>query len=475
MLYSLTVTIVNVTLPQLQGALSATPDQVSWVVTLNIVATAVATPLTGWLVGRFGQRSVMLWSVAGFTVSSLLCATANSLVPLLIYRIGQGAFGAPLVPLSQSILVATYPPEQRAMAISFFGMAVVVGPAIGPVLGGYLAEEYNWRWVFILILPLCIAALLGVFAFIKDGGREGNQRFDWTGFLTLSIAVTCLQLVMDRGERLDWLESGEIVLLSAVLALSVYLFLAHTFTYDKPFITPQLFLDRNFSVGLILVFVYGMLNFTPIVLLPPLLQNLKGYPDSIIGWLLAMRGAGLVVGFFIAGRLGRWDPRIGLVVGFILVTISGVQLVGLNFNMSVMQLTWTGVIQGVGCGLMWVPLTVVTFATLSPQRLPEASALFHLLRNFGSSIFISLSVMAVIRTTKVNYSELVEHITPFNELIRFETVTGLWSIESLSGLVAISNEIDRQAQMIGYSNAFWLYTFACVVAMPLLLLVRVQR
>ncbi|MGI9501437.1 MAG: MFS transporter [Geminicoccaceae bacterium] len=201
MLYSLTVTIVNVTLPQLQGALSATPDQVAWVVTLNLVATAVVTPMTGWLVGRFGRRPVMIWSVFGFALSSLLCATATSLAPLLVYRIGQGAFGAPLVPLSQALIVATYPEKDRAMAQGFFGMSVVLGPAIGPVFGGYLAEAYSWRWVFILIVPLSLAALIMVLAFIRDGDRKADARLDWTGFLALSIAVASLQLLMDRGER----------------------------------------------------------------------------------------------------------------------------------------------------------------------------------------------------------------------------------------------------------------------------------
>ena len=475
MLYSLTVTIVNVALPQLQGALSATPDQISWVVTLNIVATAVATPVTGWVVARFGQRQVMIWSIAGFTVSSLLCATANSLAPLLIYRIGQGAFGAPLVPLSQAIIVGTYPPEQRAMAQSFFGMAVVVGPAIGPVFGGYLAEEYNWRWVFILIVPLCIAALLGAIAFIKEGGRQERARLDWTGFLALSIAVTCLQLVMDRGERLDWFDSSEIILLTCLMGFSFYVFLAHTFTHDEPFITPRLFLDRNFSVGLFIVFVYGMLNFTPIVLLPPLLQNLKGYPDSVIGWLLAMRGAGLVLGFFLAGRMGRLDPRIGLMIGLALVGVSGIQLINFNLDTTVAALAWMGIIQGLGCGLMWVPLSVITFASLPRERLPEASSIFHLLRNFGSSIFISLSVMAAVRTGKINYAELTEHITPLNEVLGFATVMGPWSLDSVSGLLALSGEIDRQAQLIGYLSAFLLYTIAAFAAMPFLLFVRIRK
>jgi len=475
MLYSLTVTVANVALPQLQGALSATPDQISWVVTLNIVATAVATPATGWLVARFGQRQVMLWSVIGFTISSLLCASANSLAPLLVYRIGQGAFGAPMVPLSQAIIVATFPAEKRAWAQGLFGMAVVVGPAVGPVFGGYLAEEFNWRWVFLLILPLCVAALICVLLFIRDGGRDHDNRFDWTGFLTLSVTVACLQLTMDRGERLDWFDSHQIIILTAVTGLAFYLFLVHTFTTDRPFINPSLFLDRNFTIGVLLVFIYGMLNFTPIVLLPPLLQNLKGYPDSLIGWLLAMRGAGLVLGFFIASKMGRLDPRVGLTIGLLLIAYSGIGLISMDFNMSFESIAWTGVIQGVGCGLMWVPLSVVTFASLSPSQLPQGSSIFHLLRNFGSSIFISMSVMAVIRTSKINRAEMVEGISHYNEGLDLPVASGGWSIDNPSGLYAIGREIDRQAEMIGYDNAFWLYTVCCFASIPFLLLVKIQK
>lgn len=204
MLYALTLTIVNVALPQLQGALSATPDQIAWVVTLNVVATAIVTPATGWIVAKWGKRNVLIWSIVGFSISSLACATAETLAPLLIYRVGQGVFGAPLVPLAQAIIVATYPPEERASAQGWFGMSVVIGPAIAPALGGYLAEAYNWRWIFLLILPLCAVSLLGVMMFIHDTARRAGERLDWTGFIALSIAVTCLQLVMDRGERLDW-------------------------------------------------------------------------------------------------------------------------------------------------------------------------------------------------------------------------------------------------------------------------------
>lgn len=475
MLYSLTVTIANVTLPQLQGALSATPDQVAWIVTLNIVATAIATPMTGWLVARFGERRVMIWSVVGFTVSTMLCAFATSLGFLLAWRIGQGAFGAPLVPLSQAIVVGTYAPEERARAQSIFGMAVVLGPAVGPVLGGYLAEAYNWRWVFGLVVPLCVLSLVCVFIFIRPAVAKGASRLDWTGFIALSIAVTCLQLVMDRGERLEWFGSTEIIVLTAIFAWAAYTFVVHTFTADKPFISPRLFLDRNFTVGVTLVFIYGMLNFTPIVLLPPMLQNLKGWPDSVIGNMLAMRGAGLVFGFWIAGRMGRLDPRVGLVIGLGLIGYSGYEMLQFDLNAPQWLVAWTGIVQGIGCSVMWVPLSVVTFATLSPRLLPEASAIFHLLRNFGSSIFISISVMTVIRTSQVHYAELSTVISPFNKALDFTATMGGWSTATLGGLAALSGEMGRQSQMIGYSNAFVLYTVCCVAAIPFLALVRIKR
>ena len=474
MLYALTLTIVNVALPQLQGALSATPDQVSWVITLNVVATAVVTPMTGWFVARFGQRQVLIWSVAGFSVFSLLCATATTLPPLLLYRMGQGALGAPLVPLAQAIIVGAYPPAQRAMAQGVFGMSVVIGPAIAPMLGGYLAEEYGWRWVFLLILPLCVIALLGVLAFIRDGGRQAGTRLDWTGFILLSLAVSGLQFIMDRGQRLDWFESNLIILLAIVIGVAFYMYVVHTATAEKPFISPALFLDRNFSAGLFLVFVYGMLNMTPLVLLPPLLHDLMGFPDSLIGTLLGTRGAGMVLGFFMASRMGRLDPRIGIVLGLCLIGLSGWFTARIDFNISAFEVGWIGVMQGFGCGLMWVPLSVVTFATLPDRLLPDASAIFHLLRNFGSSIFISFSVMAVVRSGTVAYAEIVETVSPFNEAFAYASIRGMWSIESTRGLGALAGEIGRQAALIGYTNAFLMYALACVAALPLMLFIKIK-
>jgi DHA2 family multidrug resistance protein len=473
-LYALTLTIVNVVLPQLQGALSATPEQVSWVVTLNVIATAVMTPATGWLVSRFGQRRVMLYAVLGFSVASLLCATANALVPLLVYRIGQGIFGAPLVPMAQAIIVATYPPARRAFAQGVFGMAVVIGPAIAPAIGGYLAEEYNWRWVFILVLPLCVVAFICVYFFIRDPERIPAARLDWTGFVSIAIVITCAQLIMDRGERLDWFESYEILTYVALLGGALWVFIVHTATYEHPFINPELFQDRNFSIGLVLVLTYGMLNITPTVLIPSMLQNLMGYPDSMIGALLGARGAGMAVGFLIVGYMGRVDPRIGMIVGVAAIGLSGWNMALFNLDVPAWQVAWNGALQGFGSGLMWVPLSIVAFATLPVRLLPDASSIFHLLRNFGSSIFISVSVLTVLRTGRVSYSELVENITPYPEMAALAQVSGLWSLDTVPGLTALGSEINRQAMMIGYSNSFAMYAFVAFVSIPLMLLVKIR-
>jgi DHA2 family multidrug resistance protein len=475
MLYALTATVVNVALPQLQGALSATPDQIAWVVTLNVIATAVVTPMTGWLVGRLGERPLLLWAITGFATSTLLCASATSLETLLIYRVAQGAFGAPIVPLSQSILLVNFAGKDRPMAQGFFGMAVVVGPAVGPALGGYFAEAHDWRWIFYLIVPLCVLAFLMVVTFIRPVAKEASARLDWTGFLSLSFAIICLQLLIDRGERFDWFSSQEIILYACGAALGVYLFVVHTATSDAPFLNPQLFKDRNFALGLLLVFVYGTLNFTPITLLPPLLHDLKGYPDSLIGLLLAMRGLGMVVGFFTAGRLGWLDPRLTFCLGMVLNGISGMMMAVFSVDVSPETIAWAAVLQGVGSGLMWVPLVVMSFATLPEKFLPEGSAIFHLLRNFGTSVFISLSFMVVVRTARINYAEMAENISPYQEALHFPHVTGAWDLETLTGLSKIAGEMDRQAHMIGYDNAFVMYAIVCFASLPILLLVRSKR
>lgn len=472
MLYSMTVTVVNVTLPQLQGSLSASPDQIAWIITLNVVGTAIVTPMTGWLTGKLGQRNLLLGCVGGFAVASFLCATADSLAPMLGYRIAQGVFGGPIVPVSQALVLATFSDHRRAMAQSFFGMAVVAGMGLAPVVGGYVAEQYNWRAIFLLLVPVCAAAMLMTMAFIRQGGRNSEVKLDWTGFLSLSVAITCLQLLLDRGNSLGWFESGEILLYTGALVLAVWVFVMHTLTYDQPFFNRELLRDRNYCVGLLLVCFYGMLNFTPITLLPPMLQSLQGYPDSLVGWLLAMRGLGMIAGFYIAGRMGHVDPRISMAVGFVLIGISGLALAVVETNAVAEWIAWAGLLQGLGSGILWVPVTTAAFSTLAPRLLPDGAAIFHLLRNMGQSIYIAVSFIVVVRASQANYGELMPHLSVYNERLGFPWVTGLWSIDSATGLKAISGELSRQAQLIAFNNAFLLYSWTCFAVVPLVLFWR---
>src|SRR5215212_11948194 len=282
-LYSTALLTTSTVLPQLQGALSATQDEIAWVMTFNILATAVVTPMTGWLVSRFGTKRVMVSSVALFTLATLLCGMAQSLEVLVLWRILQGGAGAPVVPLSQSILFSTFPRRQHTMVMSVFGMAVAVAPAFGPVFGGYLAESYSWRWSFYMLVPIGICATIGMAWTLPSDNRMTRVRFDWTGFIALATALAAVQLVLARGVRLDWFESTEIIIETLIAAIAFYVFLVHSLGARTPFVNLKLLSDRNYAIGLALVTIYGMLNFTPMVLLPPLLQQQAGFPDALVG------------------------------------------------------------------------------------------------------------------------------------------------------------------------------------------------
>ncbi|NQW08767.1 MAG: DHA2 family efflux MFS transporter permease subunit [Alphaproteobacteria bacterium] len=475
-LYAMTVTIANVALPQMQGSLSATTDQIALVVTFNIIATAVATPMTGWLAARFSRRSILVWGVLGFTAASFACGLAPSLETLILARIFQGAFGAPLVPLSQAIVMDSYPREKQGSAMAVFGMGVVIGPVLAPTLGGYLSELYNWRWVFFMIVPCGLAALGGVLLYIQDRSKASSSHLDWTGFLTLSLFIATFQFMLDRGERLDWFESGTVLLAGTIAALALYLFIAHSLTADRPFLNPGLLLDRNYALGLLLVFIFGMLNFTPTTLLPSLLQNVRGYPDSIIGLVLGARGIGTLAGFTFMFWGNKLDPRPMLALGFGLQGFSGWYMSTFSVNMTINDVFWTSALQGLGVGLIWVPLTVVTFNTLDKRHTAEATAIFHMVRNFGSSLYISLSIALALRTARVSYAELVTHASPINEALVFQQgLQGSWSLESVGALAGLSGEIGRQALMIGYLNAFFVFGLTAFAVIPVIFLVKLRR
>lgn len=474
-LYAMTVTIANVSLPQMQGALSATQDQIAWVVTANLVATAVATPMAGWLVSRFGARRLCLACVAAFAAASLGCGLADSLEALVLYRALQGGFGAPLVPVSQALVLEAYPKHRHGAVIAVFGMGSVLGPIVGPVLGGYLSEIYGWRWVFYMIVPFAIFALAGTWLYIHDRSRARVVRLDWTGFLLLAAALASLQLMLDRGERADWFESAEIVAYALAAGFGLYLFLAHTFTRERPFLEPALFRDRNFALGIVLIFVFGLLNFTPMTLLPPLLQGVSGYPDSVIGFVLGARGAGTLLAFFLMIFASRLDPRWMIGLGFVLQAWAGWQLARLDPNLGAAEVFWPMALQGFGVGILWVPITMVTFSTLRAEFTAEGTAIYHMLRNIGSSIHISLSIALVVRMTQAHHAELSPSVSPYNEALALPGVTGAWDLGDPRSLASLQAEIARQASMLGYIDAFWFFAATALVVLPLIFLVRWRR
>jgi DHA2 family multidrug resistance protein len=474
-LYATTLLVASTLMPQMQGSMAATPDEIAWTTTFNILATAIMTPMSGFLAARFGRRRVMLFSVIGSTAATWLCGQAESLEALVLWRILQGGIGAPVVPLANAIVLDSFPRRQAGLVSSIFGMTVVLGPVIGPVFGGMLAETYNWRWAFYMIVPAGAVAAFCLHLTLPPDRPGARLPLDWTGFLALSVCIACVQLVFSRGQRLDWFESPEIIIETGIAALAFYVFLAHSLTTERPFLNLRLLLDRNYALGLGLVLIYGMVNFTPIVLLPTLLQSYAGYPDSIIGQIVGYRGIGGVIGFGSTLLIGRFDPRIGMSIGFGLLVLSGLWLMRLDLNVDVDTLLLNAVLQGVAVGVIWVPLTVLTFRTLDTRHTAEAMALFHLLRNIGSSLFISLSVTTIVRSTTMNYSRMTELISPYNRALSVPELMGGWSTETLQGLARLSKEIDRQAAMIGYVNAFGLYMAASAAAILFVLLARGPR
>ncbi|MDF3062426.1 MAG: EmrB/QacA family drug resistance transporter [Microvirga sp.] len=474
-LYGTALLTTSTVLPQMQGAMSATQDEIAWAMTFNILATAVVTPMTGWLVARFGSKRVMVCSIACFTLATLLCGMAQSLEMLVLWRVVQGGTGAPVVPLSQSILLDTFPRRQHTMVLSIFGMAVAVAPVFGPVVGGHLAEIYSWRWSFYMLVPVGFLSVIGMQLTLASDRQVTKARFDWTGFLALATALAAVQLVLARGVRLDWFSSPEIVIECLVAALAFYIFVVHCLTTTAPFLNPKLLTDRNYAIGLALVTIYGMLNFTPMVLLPPLLQQHVGFSDALVGQVIGSRGVGMTIGFMTAGFMSRIDPRISMAFGFSLQTVAGLWMLTFDLNVTMDVLVLNSAIQGFAVGVVWVPMTMVAFATLAPQDRAEASSVFHLLRNIGSSFFISLSIAEIVRTSGANYSRMTEMITPYNTTLAMPGLTGAWTFDTVPGLAKVANEIARQSAMIGYLNAFMMYTVTSALAVGFALMVRRPR
>ncbi|MGE0875114.1 MAG: DHA2 family efflux MFS transporter permease subunit [Burkholderiales bacterium] len=473
MLYSIDWTIAAVALPHMRGTFSATQDQIGWVITSYIVASAIMMPTAGFLSTRFGRKRVFLFAMSGFIASSVVCGAANSIEVEVAARIVQGMSGAFLVPLSQAIILDTYPPAEQGKAMALWGLGSVFGPVIGPTLGGYLTELMSWRAIFYINLPVGLLALAGTAIFVPETKRDPGKRLDWFGFLALAAGIGALQLMLDRGERLDWFSSHEIVIEAGIAALGLYLFTAHILTAGNPFLSPRLFADRNYAVGLVFIFLYGLLTVPTMVLMPPFMQDLRGFPIDTIGLLQSPRGIGLVVALLIGGRVtGRMDPRILIAVGLAFLAVSSWEMARWNLDVGAWPIVWTGFVQGAGAGILLVPIQAIAFPALPPHLRTEAAAVFNLTRSVGSSMGVSIALTLLTRETIASHARLVEHVTPYNENLRYEAIARGWDLGSIAGLSHIEREIGRQASMLGYAADFRLLAFGAFASILLLLLVR---
>jgi DHA2 family multidrug resistance protein len=472
-LQTLDNTIANVALPHMQAALSATQDQMAWVLTSYIVAAAIMTPLTGWLAGRFGRKGLFLISVAVFTLTSGLCGIAQSLTQIVLFRFLQGLAGAALVPMSQAVLFDINPPENHGKAMALWAQGTVLGPMVGPVLGGWLTDNYSWRWVFYINLPLGILAFLGMAAFLpKDNAR--HSRFDFFGFALLSIAVASLQLVLDRGPIKDWFGSREIWIEAVTGGLTLYMFVVHSATSRDPFIPLVLFKDRNFISGNIFIFVVGIVLFATLALLPTMLQSLMNYPVYDAGLLVAPRSIGTFIAMMIAGKLvGRIDSRLLIGAGFLITALSLWQMTRFDLLMDGSPVVWSGFVQGFGTGMAYVPMAAMAFATLVPQLRNQGTAMFSLMRNIGSSIGISVVQALLISNTQIVHSTLAEHITPFNLAARNPHLAQ--QLSTTAGMAALNAKLTAQAAIVAYIDDFYFMLITTLLTLPLLLLVRTTR
>ena len=472
LVFNMTITLANLVLPQVRGTLSATQDEISWVITLNLVATAIATPMTAWLAGRLGWRNMMMWTVAGFTGASFLCGLANSLETLILARVMQGAFGAPIAPLGQAILLATFPRHLQPFALVMWGVGSVFGPVVGPIVGAMATEAWNWRAAFFIIVPPGIVTLICIWFALKDHTTAAKPKFDWVGFFALSLALVCAQLIFDRGQRLDWFDSSEIVLCALIGALAFWVFVVHCLTASEPFLDPRLLLDRNFSIGTLIAFVIGMLSFTSLVLFPTLLHDLRGYPDNAISLLIAARGLGNWTAFLFITQLTRAAPRFAIGAGLAIQAGASFWMSQFDINVPESSVFWSHYLMGLGNSIAFTPMAVMTFSTLPRNKVTEGAAVFTMMRNFGSSLFISLAVLVLVRSSSISYAQLVEFVSPYRPLLYYQSLPVSWNPETTAGLMRLSREVQRQAAMIGYINAFYMMALTAAVSVPLALLLQ---
>jgi DHA2 family multidrug resistance protein len=468
-------TIANVALPHMQTSLGANRETITWVLTAYIVASAIAIPITGWLAEQVGRKRLFIWSVILFTIASLLCAVAQSLLMMVAFRLVQGVAGAFLVPLAQAVMFDINPPEKHGRAMALFGAGVMIGPILGPVLGGWLTDNFNWRWVFLINLPVGVLAALMMLRFLPATAIS-KRKFDLFGFFLIAVALGGMQMMLDRGEQLDWFESWEIWIECGLAIAGLWMFGVHMLTARNPIFDPQMFKDRNLSTGLLFMVVTGVMLLAGLALLPPLLQSLLGYSVLQSGFLTAPRGIGTLVSMIVVGRLvGKIDSRLLILFGMVLMSWSLWQMSGFSLDMDQRPIIVSGIIQGFALGFIFVPLNTLAFGTLNPKFRTTAASLFNLARNIGGSVGISVVTVLLARNLQTSHSDLAQHITQYSIPPISPAITQGAPPLTQTVLAMADAEVNRQALMIAYIDDFWLMMIVSLVAIPLLLMLLKGR
>jgi DHA2 family multidrug resistance protein len=465
-------TIANVALPHIQGSVSAAQDQITWVLTSYIIATGLMTPLSGWLAQKIGRKRMFLYSIVGFTVASMLCGIATSLPEIVIFRLLQGIAGASMMPLSQSVMLDLYPQRQIPQVMAIWSSAVILGPIVGPALGGYLTENFSWRWVFYINVPIGILAFVGLNFFMDrdEGGRE--RPFDFLGFGALVTFIAGLQLMLDRGPSQDWFSSKEIWIEATMAAVGLWVFIVQTVTTEHPFFHRDLAKDRNFVTTTVFGFLTGGLLFSSSALLPSMMQNLMGYSALQSGYASMPRGLGSLMAFIaVPVLLQRFGARPVLFAGLCISIVAFWQMSRFDLSMTAGPIMISGLIQGLGTGLLFAPLTTLAYATLSPVHRTEGTVLSTMARSLGSSVGISVMQAGLINQTAMAHSVLSEHVQPSDPVYMSVNPTFLNPLDPL-GVQLLNGEVTRQAGMIAYDAMFGLMIFLVIGMIPLLLLLR---
>lgn len=468
-------TIVTIALANMQGNLSAARDTITWVLTSYMVASAIATPLTGWLAGRLGARTLVAGGLIGFTVTSVLCGLATSLPEMVAYRILQGIFGAPLIPMSQSILLDINPPSRHAKALSIWSASIMVFQSLGPTLGGWLTEYYNWRWCFLINLPLGIVALVIILTLMDKPRKISKNPFDFFGFTALALAVGALQLMLDRGAHKDWFSSTEIVLEAIIAGLGLWTFVVHSLTTKNPFFDPRLFRDGNFMTGVIVYFVSFTVYTGSMALQAPMLQQLYGYPVLAASILMLPRSGAMLVSMLVAGRLAaKVEPRALLVTGWLLMAWAMYGMSGFALHMGEWPLVWTAIVQGIGMSLLTVTVTVISFASLPPELRAAGASFSALLRGLGQSFGVSVTASLLATNTQISHADLTANLPSAAEIAR-QPFFGPFAFDPPRMAAVLDHFVNQQATMIAYINDYWAMAWLCIASLPVILLVRKRK